>query len=145
MPIRKILVILCLFLTVLCLQLVGFTASARIISLTQLDITSETNISNTGTLVVANSLGATPLVGTINSVNFGTDQSGLGNFFNDAGNFSNQFSNQSGLDRGLSDLVLTLPSERGSLTLGGLAIGNTYRLQLLFSNTVNSVGDDTRI
>ncbi|NKB20951.1 MAG: hypothetical protein GKS01_10670 [Alphaproteobacteria bacterium] len=132
-------------IAVFCFQLVGLSASAGIISLTQHDIVNQFDVASTGTLVVANSLGASPITGTINGVAFGTDQSGIGNFTNGGGNFSNQYGTATGLDRVLSNLVFTPNTAPGTLTLGGLTVGNTYRLQLLFSNVPNSTGDDQRI
>jgi hypothetical protein len=128
-----------------CFQLVAINATAGIISLSQHDIIDEFDIANTGTLVVANSVGDLPITGTINSVVFGTDQSGLGNFNNGGGDFSTQYAAASGLDNVLSSLVFTADTNPGTLTLGGLTIGNTYRLQLLFSNTQNGTGDDQRV
>lgn len=122
-----------------------FNSSAGIISLTQHDIVNEFDVANTASLVVANSLGPSPITGTINSVIFGADQSGLGNFTNGGGNFSNQYGTATGRDRVLSNLVFTPNTAPGTFTLGGLTTGLTYRLQLPFSNVVNSTGDDQRI
>ncbi|MBK17468.1 MAG: hypothetical protein CMM52_01335 [Rhodospirillaceae bacterium] len=132
-------------LTVLSLQFLGLNASAGIISLTQHDIINEFDVANSGSLVVANSLGNVPISGTVNSVVFGGDQSGIGNMVNGSGNYSNQYGTATGLDRILSNAVLTENLDPGTLTLGGLTVGRTYRLQLLFSNTRNSIGDDQRI
>lgn len=77
-----------------------------------------------------------------NSAEFGTDQSGLASFNNGGDNFSTQFGTAIGLDNVLSSLVFTADTNPGTLTLAGLMVGNTYRLQLLFSNTQNGTGDD---
>jgi hypothetical protein len=112
----------------------ALNATAGIISLTQHDIIDEFDI--------ANRVGDASITGTNNSVEFGTNQSGLGSFNNGGGDFSTQFGTAIGLDNVLSSLVFTADTNPGTLTLAGLTIGNTYRLQLLFSNTQNGTGDD---
>lgn len=87
-------------------------------------------------------MGDNSITGTNNSVEFGTNQLGLGSFNNGGGEFFPQFGTATGLDNVLSSLVFTADTNPGTLTLAGLKIGNTYRLQLLFSNTQNGTGDD---
>lgn len=124
----------------LCVQFAPSRATAGLISLTQLDIGAETDIANGGSLITANSLGASPISGTVNAVTFGTSQSGLTNFTNGGGDFATQFTAGSGLDRILSNLVFSPNTNVSTLSLGGLTIGNSYRLQLLFSNPLNGTG-----
>ena len=113
----------------------ALNATAGIISLTQHDIIDEFDTAN---IRVADA----SITGTNNSVEFGANQSGLASFNNGGDDFSTQFGTAIGLDNVLSSLVFTADTNPGTLTLAGLTIENTYRLQLLFSNTQNGTGDD---
>ncbi len=99
------------------------------------------SIQNTGVLVAAENLGAGAAV-TINGVPFGTDQTGptLGNWLTGTGDFSvDAFS--PALDTVLSGNQYTTDFT-SSFTIGGLTPGETYRLQLLFSNDLNGTAND---
>ena len=105
-------------------------------------ITGDIDILSDGILVAANDFGGSPSAVTVNGVAFGTNQGGLGGgpWGAGGGDFSlDAFS--SNLDALLSDLVFTTSLSPVSLSIGGLTPGTRYRLQLLFSNDVNSTGD----
>lgn len=111
---------------------------------TESTITGDTSILNSGTLVIANDLGAAPSNVTINGVTFGTSQSGLTNLTNGGGDFSvDPFS--ANLDAILSDLVFAPNSSGAQLNLSGLTNGQDYRLQLLFSNDSNNTGNNINV
>jgi cysteine-rich repeat protein len=113
---------------------------------TDVVITSETDVLNTGTLVKANNLGARPSPVTVNGVSFGTDQSGLANFFQGGSDFSNQFPVNSPLDILLSPLIFgPCTFCTSTLTISGLSAGNEYRLQAFFSNTANTTGESINL
>ena len=108
---------------------------------TETVITGDTSIQNAGVLVAAENLGAGAAV-TINGVPFGTDQTGptLGNWLTGTGDFSvDAFS--PALDTVLSGNQYTTDFT-SSFTIGGLTPGETYRLQLLFSNDLNGTAND---
>ncbi|MGB5258752.1 MAG: hypothetical protein WBN44_15970, partial [Woeseiaceae bacterium] len=118
----------------------------------EIEITTDTDILNDGSLVVANNLGTGSAV-TVNGVAFGVDQSGLVLQRQDVtpplwalstGDFSiDAFSVP--LDNILSGQRFIPTLESGSLTLGGLIAGETYRLQLLFSNDLNLTGNEVAV
>lgn len=113
-------------------------------SFSQVAISSESDILNTGTLISANDLGNSPSAAVINGIAFGTSQSGLdGNWVNGGGDFSTGFSG--GLDTVLSSLAVITSTTSGTFTLSGLTSGRRYRVQLLLQNVVNTSGDDTTI
>lgn len=102
-------------------------------------ITGDTNVYNNGTLITANNLGGGGAV-TVNGVNFGTDYSGLG------GNYQNTSSASYSTDPFSTELNTVLQSHvidtvwynsafeyANSLSIGGLTIGNDYRVQILMS------------
>lgn len=105
-------------------------------------ITGDASILNIGTVVAANNLGGNAQAVTVNGINFGNSAAGLSsNWFNGGGDFSNDpFSTN--LDALLSSLRFVGDGNPATLTIGGLAIGQSYNLQLLFSNDVNSTGND---
>jgi len=81
---------------------------------------------------------------TVNGINFGNSAAGLSNWANGSGDFSiDQFS--ASLDALLSTLVFVPNGNPATLTIGGLTIGQSYNLQLLFSNDVNSTGNDIAV
>ena len=108
-------------------------------------IMGDIDILSDGILVAANDLGGTPSAVTVNGVDFGTDQGGLtGVWALGGGDFSTDpFSTN--LDAILSDLQFTWSLTPVSLSIGGLTPGTRYRLQLLFSNDVNSTGDRVEV
>ena len=109
-------------------------------------IMGDIDILSDGILVAANDLGATPSIVTVNGVGFGTNQGGLGGgpWAAGSGDFSvDAFS--SNLDALLSDLVFATSLSPVSLSISGLTPGTRYRLQLLFSNDVNSTGDRVEV
>lgn len=108
-------------------------------------ITGDSSIQNSGVTVSANNLGNGASGATVNGVVFGNNQAGLSsNFYNGGGDFSTDpFS--SGLDSLLSSLVFAGNWNPAALTIGGLTIGQAYSLQLLFSNDVNSTGNNVTV
>lgn len=114
-------------------------------SFTETVITGDADILNEGILVVANDLGAAPSAVNVNGVNFGIDQGGfIGPWGPGGGDFSfDPFS--ANLDALLSDLQFSGTLNPVSLTIGGLTAGNDYRLQLLFSNDLNTTGDRVEV
>lgn len=109
-------------------------------------IASDADVLNTGVVVVANNLGSGATAITVNGVAFGNSMAGLGNMANGGGDFSTQFTVNSGLDQLLSGLAYQY-SNSSSLTLTGLTAGTSYLLQLLMSNDLggNDTGKDTRV
>lgn len=122
---------------------IGLTVPAHAVPIfLQTSITGEISVLNDGSLTEANNLGARNNPVTINGVLFGSDESALSAGWTDgSGNFSYDNFNTD-LEALLDELVYA--SGFGSLgfTLDGLTIGNSYRLQLLFSNDKNSTGND---
>jgi hypothetical protein len=111
---------------------------------TETVINGDSDILSDGTLIVANDLGASPSVVSVNGVPFGTNQGGLSGFLNGSGDFSlDAFS--ADLDALLSDEVFTGLLTPVTLTIGGLTPGQTYRLQLLFSNDLNLTGNNIAV
>ncbi len=112
---------------------------------TETVITSDLDILNDGLLIAANDLGASPSAVTVNGVTFGTNQGGLtGPWGPGGGDFSlDPFSTN--LDALLSDLQFSGTLNPVSLTIGGLTPGTDYRLQLLFSNDLNTTGDRVEV
>jgi uncharacterized protein YjbI with pentapeptide repeats len=112
---------------------------------TETVITGDADILNDGVLIVANDLGVAPSAVTVNGVSFGTDQGGLsGPWGPGSGDFSlDSFSGN--LDALLSDLQFSGTLNPVSLTIGGLTPGVAYRLQLLFSNDLNTTGDRVEV
>jgi len=108
---------------------------------TETVVTDDTDILNNGVFVVANDLGGSPNALVINGVVFGTDQGGLnGPWSNGVGDFSvDPFS--ADLDALLTDLKYSTTLGPVSFSIGGLTAGSDYRLQLLFSNDLNTTGD----
>ena len=114
---------------------------------TQGKINGESDVLNTGTLVLATDLGnAAPAV-VVNGVAFGPDSSaGLSGWAHGNGDFSNQFPSGSPLDRLLTDLDFqNLFNGSATLTLSGLTPSGHYLLQMLLSNVVNTTGKTSRV
>ena len=108
------------------------------------NITSDTEVFNTGLVVIANNLGSGATATTVNGVNFGVSTVGLGAMGNGGGDFSRSFAPGSGLDNLLSGLVYQ-GGGSSSLTLSGLTAGQNYNLQLLLQNSVNSTGRNASV
>lgn len=108
-------------------------------------ITGDTDILNSGVLVAANDLGASPSAVTINNVIFGADQGGLtGTWALGGGDFSTDpFSAE--LDSLLTNQQFSTSLDPVTLTISGLTIGKRYRLQLLFSNDLNLTGNNIQV
>ncbi|MEL6868369.1 MAG: LamG-like jellyroll fold domain-containing protein [Pseudomonadota bacterium] len=115
-------------------------------------IQSETDITNFGSLLVANDLGGSPAATTVNGITFGVDQSGQppGEWVNGTpGADGFAFDSISpALDELLDDLIF-VNFGRGpvdtSFNIGGLTPGDDYRLQLLFSNDLNETGNNVEV
>lgn len=107
-------------------------------------ITGDASILNIGTVIAANNLGNAAQAVTVNGINFGNSAAGLSNWANGGGDFSNDPFSAS-LDALLSTLVFVPNGNPATLTIGGLTIGQSYNLQLLFSNDVNSTGNDIAV
>jgi len=112
---------------------------------TEAVITGDADILGDGVLIVANDLGGAPSAVNINGVTFGTDQGGLSAPWGlGGGDFSvDPFS--ANLDALLSDLQFSGTLNPVSFTVGGLTPGTEYRLQLLFSNDLNTTGDRVEV
>jgi hypothetical protein len=110
-------------------------APAFAVSFTDTVITGESSILNTGTLIEANNLGASPASTTINGILFGIDQSKVSGGANGFGDFSTQFPSGSPLDIVLSSVNQGIS---WTLTLSGLTVGTAYRLQLLMADNVQT-------
>ena len=108
-------------------------------------ILDDTAIINNGVLVEANNLGLAAQSVNVNGVAFGTDSSGTAGTTNaGVGDFSTDaFSSE--LDALLSSLVFSTTTTNGALTIDGLTIGTSYRLQLLFSNDLNTTGNNVQV
>lgn len=107
-------------------------------------INGDADILNLGTVVAANNLGNGAQAVTVNGVSFGNSAAGLSNWYNGGGDFSTDPFSAS-LDALLSSLVFVPNDSAATLTIGGLTIGQHYNLQLLFSNDVNSTGNDVNV
>lgn len=127
----------------LSLALASPMASAAVIY-TQGHITADTDVLNTGTVVVANNLGASASAVTVNGVSFGTSVAGLSGMAASGSDFSSQFTANSPLDKLLSGLAFQ-PGGTSSLNLSGLTAGTDYNLQLFLANAVNSTGKTSRV
>ncbi len=114
-------------------------------SFTETVISGDSDILSDGLLVVANDFGASPSAVTVNGVTFGTDQGGLvGPWGPGGGDFSvDAFS--ANLDALLSDLQFSGTLNPVSFTISGLTPGTSYRLQLLFSNDLNTTSDRVEV
>ncbi|MGB1109382.1 MAG: hypothetical protein ACPG4N_03455 [Gammaproteobacteria bacterium] len=127
----------------LLLWLMTLHGIAAAVVFTQTNISGDSDVLNSGTLIAANSVGSGSAV-TINGLAFGTDHSGLGNFSTGGGDFSTDpFS--SDLDNMLSGLMYTGNGSPGTLNLNSLTVGQDYRLQLFVSNDVNSTGENQSV
>jgi len=127
----------------LSLALASPLASAAVVY-TQGHITAETDVLNSGTVVVANNLGAGALAVTVNGVSFGTSVTGLSGMAASGSDFSSQFAPNSPLDKLLSGLDFQNGGS-SSLSLTGLTAGSDYTLQLFLANGVNSTGKTSRV
>lgn len=127
--------------------LLGASAASATVIYSQGHITSEADILNVGTVVVANNTGFADVPVTINGVAFGNSNAGFyGSSTGGTIDFSNQFASGSSLDTLLSGMVF----QHGSfghltLTLTGLTAGNEYLLQLFLANTYNTTGHASRV
>lgn len=111
---------------------------------TQGQVTTVTDVLNSGTLVVANNLGSGAPPVTVNGVAFGNSSANLGGMANGGGDFSTQFTAGSPLDLLLSGLAFQYGG-MSSLSLTGLTAGTDYMLQLFLENQVNSTGKTSRV
>jgi hypothetical protein len=105
-------------------------------------LTQTANILDSGSVLTAVNLGASAPAVTVNGVAFQADNAtGLSGFTHGGCTdcFQNQFATGSPLDQLLGALDYT-PGATGTLTLSGLTSGNSYLLQLFFSNVVNNTG-----
>ena len=112
---------------------------------TETVITGDSDILNDGLLLAANDLGGSPSAVTVNGVTFGTDQGGLTGPWGPGGGDFSLDSFSTNLDALLSDLQFSGTLNPVTFTVGGLTPGKNYRLQLLFSNDLNSTGDRVEV
>jgi hypothetical protein len=112
---------------------------------TETVITGDLDISSDGLLIAANDFGASPSAVTVNGVSFGTDQGGLTGPWGPGGGDFSLDSFSANLDALLSDLQFSGTLVPVSFTIGGLTPGTSYRLQLLFSNDLNTTGDRVEV
>ncbi len=106
---------------------------------------SDTDIKNEGALVSANNLGANAAPVQINGVCFSNSPANLTNFANGGGAFCADCVPGSLLQQLLNALVFQPNGNLSTLTIGGLTPCHRYRLQLLYSNDVNSTGNNINI
>jgi hypothetical protein len=135
------------FIAVVTLMSMVQEAYATSVTFAQGELTSEADILNLGTVVVANNTGtyATPL--TINGVAFGSSNANFhGSSTGSSLDFSHQFATNSSFDQLLSGMVFQHGSF-GYLTLDltGLTAGEDYLLQLFMANDYNTTGHTSRV
>ncbi|MDQ6969272.1 MAG: hypothetical protein Q9M16_02020 [Mariprofundus sp.] len=111
---------------------------------TQTTITTTSDVLNDGGLVAANNLGAGAQPVHVNGVCFGNDGAGTTNLFNGSGNFFTDSLpvGTPEMNQLLDSLVFQPNGAPSSLTIGGLTPGQIHRIQLFFSNDVNSTGNN---
>lgn len=107
-------------------------------------VTSASDILNIGEIVVANNVGGGRQAVTVNGINFGTSEAGLGGMVDSGGDFSNQFTTDAAMDNLFSSLIFQ-NGGNSSMTLTGLIAGQNYLLQLLLQNNINSTGKSSAI
>ena len=113
-------------------------------------ISAATDILNDGSLFVANNLGGSvPVTTPVNGVAFGDSQAGLipgpAVWGIGGGDFNVDIGVGTPLDNLLSTLQFIAPFTSGSLLVNGLTAGETYRIQLLFSNDLNLTGNEIAV
>ncbi|MGK0500070.1 MAG: hypothetical protein ACJAYG_001716 [Oceanicoccus sp.] len=126
----------------------GVVATAQALPVfNQTTIIGDSSIFNEGTLVVANNLGVLPTAVTVNGVTFGADQGGLSSNWSDGFSYAD-FSTDAfsePLDTLMSNLKFVNNNNPATLNIDALNIGQSYMLQLIFSNDVNFAGNDVDI
>lgn len=113
------------------------------VSFTTLSV--DTDIKNAGKLITANNLGAGATPVSINGVCFSNSPANLSNFFNGSGAFCQDCIPGSNLKKLLDALVFQPNGNESTLTIGGLTNCHRYRLQLIYSNDVNSTGNNINV
>lgn len=104
----------------------------------------ETDILNIGQIIEANSIGGLRQANTVNGIHFGTSEAAVGGMGDSGGDFSAQFGNGTPLDKLFSSLMFQTGGN-SSLTFSGLTVGESYLLQLLLDNNINSTGKASAI
>ncbi len=108
-------------------------------------ISGDSDILNDGTFIAASNFGSSPVAASVNFVPFGTSQAGFGGPWDPGvGDFSTDaFSTD--LDALLSSLQFSDTLSPVTFSVAGLTVGQTYRLQLLFSNDLNLTGNNISV
>lgn len=122
--------------TILCAAVVGCAVLpvASRAAVTWSTITAESDIANTGTLVVgANTGNNGDVTTTVNGVNFSAIAAPSG-WVDNTFDWSTGFSSGSPLDQLLSHVINPIGTSNQSLTFSGLTVGHTYRLQIIQSH-----------
>lgn len=119
------------------------TSPANTSTFTTLSV--DADIQNTGQLIAANNLGAGASPVSINGVCFSNSPANLTNFANGGGAFCQDCIPGSNLKKLLDALVFQPNGNESTLTLGGLTSCHRYRLQLIYSNDVNSTGNNINV
>jgi hypothetical protein len=112
---------------------------------TEAVISGDSDILNDGTFLAASNFGATPAAVSVNSVPFGTSQAGFGGPWGPGGGDFSTDAFSPDLDELLSSLQFSGTLSPVTFTIAGLAPGQTYRLQLLFSNDLNFTGNNVAV
>ncbi len=122
-----------------------FTVSSPSNTATFTTLAVDSDIQNVGQLVAANNLGASAAPVAINGVCFSNSAANLTNFANGGGAFCQDCIPGSNLKKLLDALVFQPNGSESTLTIGGLTSCHRYRLQLIFSNDVNSTGNNINV
>ncbi len=108
-------------------------------------ITGNNSIFNTGTLIEANNLGNSSLPRIVNGVSFGNNESSLTGFQDSSNDDISNHVADADMDFILSTTQFVPGGGTGVVTVNGLVTGRDYRLQLLIANSLNGTGVNTSI
>jgi len=112
---------------------------------TEAVISGDADILNDGTFLAASNFGVAPAAVSVNSVPFGTSQAGFGGPWGPGGGDFSTDAFSPDLDELLSSLQFSGTLSPVTFTIAGLTPGQTYRLQLLFSNDLNLTGNNVSV
>ncbi len=122
-----------------------YTVSAPANTATFTTLAVDADIKNNGLLIAANNLGAGAAPVSVNGVCFSNSPANLTNFANGGGAFCQDCIPGSNLKKLLDALVFQPNGNESTLTIGGLTSCHRYRLQLIYSNDVNSTGNNINV